>query len=143
MTENGGKAWAQTIFYPYMFASRFGRGTTLKPIIKSDTYETSYNCTVPYVEASVIQNSEKRELIVFAVNRSLDEDMELNLVLEGFDTASLFEHVELFNEDLKAVNTAENSDTITPTKRETDSTPSANQTIKLKKHSWNMLRFNY
>ena len=91
----------------------------------------------------MIQNSEKRELTVFAVNRSLSEDMDLELILEGFDTASLFEHVELFSEDLKAVNTAQSTDAITPAKRETDSAPSANQRIKLKKHSWNMLRFHY
>ena len=26
MTENGGKAWAQTIFYPFMYASVYGNG---------------------------------------------------------------------------------------------------------------------
>ena len=25
MTENGGKAWAQTIFYPFMHTSNYGR----------------------------------------------------------------------------------------------------------------------
>ena len=30
MTEKGGKAWKQTIFYPYMYASLLGRGATLK-----------------------------------------------------------------------------------------------------------------
>ena len=33
MTSNGGGAWRQTIFYPYMHTSIFGRGYALNPII--------------------------------------------------------------------------------------------------------------
>ena len=32
MTANGGAAWKQTIYYPYMHASVFGRGTVLVPL---------------------------------------------------------------------------------------------------------------
>ncbi|MBO9600340.1 MAG: alpha-N-arabinofuranosidase, partial [Cohnella sp.] len=35
MTENGGQAWAQTIFYPYMHASVHGRGKALVPLVQS------------------------------------------------------------------------------------------------------------
>src|SRR5690606_34434446 len=35
MTEEGGKAWKQTIFYPYLHASVFGRGISLLPITDS------------------------------------------------------------------------------------------------------------
>ena len=31
MTEPGGPAWKQTIYYPYYFASIYGRGTALQP----------------------------------------------------------------------------------------------------------------
>ena len=30
MTENGGEAWAQSIYYPYLYASKYGRGKTLR-----------------------------------------------------------------------------------------------------------------
>ena len=33
MTRNGGGCWAQTVFYPFMHVSRYGRGTALKAIV--------------------------------------------------------------------------------------------------------------
>ena len=32
MTENGGAAWRQTIFYPFSHMSRFGRGEVLRTL---------------------------------------------------------------------------------------------------------------
>ena len=40
MTENGGNTWAQTIFYPFMHASNYGRGVAFVPVVKSETYDT-------------------------------------------------------------------------------------------------------
>lgn len=142
MTEPDGDSWVQTIFYPYMYASKYGRGTVLKSINKSDSYTTSDNLCVPYIESSVILNEEKRELVVFLVNRSLDEQMELSLDLEGFDTAFLTEHIELYCDDLKATNTKQ-SKNIKPITKDVIKTTSSKQKIVLKKHSWNMLRFSY
>ena len=34
MTENDGGAWRQTIFYPFLHASKYGRGIALQPSIK-------------------------------------------------------------------------------------------------------------
>ncbi len=134
MTENGGAAWAQTIFYPYMYSSLNGRGTALQTITKCDSYKTTDNLTAPYIEASVIYNEGKGELTVFAVNRSLDEDIELSLDLEGFEGANLEEHIELYSDNLKSINTKDNM-AVSPEKREiTDK-------ITLKKHSWNMLLY--
>lgn len=142
MTEKGGKTWAQTIFYPYMLASRNGRGKTLRAVTKSDTYKTTDDFTVPYIATSVINNEEKRELVVFAVNRSLDEDMELKLTLTGFDTAVMVEHIELYNDDIKCVNTKDREN-VSPKQIEFEAVESAQQKALLKKHSWNMLRFKY
>ena len=142
MTETGGRAWAQTTFYPYMYASRYGRGRALEVKKICDSYRTSYDMDIPYVESSVIWNEEKREVVVFAVNRSLDEEMELTLELEGFDTAVIEEHVELYSDDLKEVNTKDDQN-VCPVNREVVRRRSVCQQIQLKKHSWNMIRLNY
>ena len=42
MTETGGPAWRQTIFYPFAQMSRFGRGQRAAGQVESDTYATSY-----------------------------------------------------------------------------------------------------
>jgi len=136
MTENGGAAWAQTIFYPFMYSSLNGRGIVLQTIINCDSYKSTDNLTTPYIETSVIYNEKKRELTVFAVNRSLDDDIELSLDLEGFEDAVLEEHIELYSDNLKSINTKENA-AVTPKKRKIA------EKIVLKKHSWNMLLYKY
>ena len=143
MTENGGAAWRQTIFYPFMLASAYGRGCALRAITECEHYTTTNDrLDVPYVDTSVVDNKEKRELTVFALNRSLEEDMELSLILEGYPTAKMKEHLELYNDDLKAINTKDN-EAVAPKACEISASFGENQTAILKKHSWNVIRFNY
>ncbi len=139
MTKNGGGAWAQTTYYPYLYASRYGKGETMRSAQKSEVYRTTDGFTVPYLETSVIHDREAKTLTVFAVNRSKTEDMTLLLALDGFETAVLTEHVELYHDDLKAVNT-ENAEAVKPKNR---ALPENDREILLKKHSWNMLRYAY
>ena len=135
MTENGGKAWAQTIFYPFMYASAYGNGETLRAITESDCY-TVGDDRIPYLASSVIHNKEAGEVIVYAANRSLDEDMELEIALEGFEKYRLIEHIELYSDDLNAINDKD-TERISPARAEIADDGS----VILKKHSWNMLRY--
>ena len=133
MTENNGKAWKQTIYYPYMYASTLGNGTTLKSNVECDTYKSKEGWDIPYLYTSVI-NTNDDEIIVFCVNRSLDTDIELDIKMNGYENYRLYEHTELYSDNLDEKNTVD-SENVKPTNREiTDK-------IILKKHSWNMLRF--
>ena len=136
MTENNGEAWLQTIYYPYMYASLYGRGTTLKSTVESDSYTSSEGWEIPYLIASVVDNEEKGELVVFVENRSLDSDIELDLVIDGYESLSPISHTELYCDDVKAINT-KNEAPLTPRTGEICNKP------MLKKHSWNMLRYKY
>ncbi len=136
MTETGGPAWAQTIFYPFLYASRNGRGTVAKTVIYCDTYTEEDIKDIPYLEASVIFNDDTREISVFAVNRSLTEDMELDLRFEDFGTCTAIEHVQLYHDNVMATNTKEATEVLPENVELRDK-------IVLKKHSWNMLRFKY
>ena len=142
MTENGGKVWLQTIFYPYMYASKYGRGICLKTVNQCENYQTSDGITVPYVDTSVILNEENRELIVFAVNRSLEEKLELKLNFEGFEMMKKAEHTELYSDDLKAINTKDKK-RVVPERTELLLKNSLQHRVTLKKHSWNMFRFDF
>lgn len=142
MTENGGDSWVQTTFYPFMYSSVNGRGTVLKSVIKCDSYKTSDNLTVPYIDASVINNKENRELILFVVNRNLEEDMETGICLGEFETAVLKEHIVLYSDNLKSVNTKGKAEVI-PENAPVCEISGDRQSIVFKKHSWNMLRFEY
>ena len=135
MTEKDGGVWLQTTFYPFMYASRYGRGRTMRGIVNCDTYSTDKRKDIPYLESSVIYNEERNEVTVFAVNRSLDQDMELSISLENFGECILKEHIELYNDDLKVENGPERQNV------EPKNVEISDRTV-LKKHSWNMLRFN-
>lgn len=135
MTENGGRVWRQTIFYPFYYASNFGRGIAMRSIVECDSYAVKDFDEVPYIESSVVYDKEKKTVTLFATNRSLDDDIELDFVLENFGEAKLSKRVELYCDDLGAVNTAD-GETVSP--KELDvSAPTV-----LKKHSWNMLVFD-
>jgi len=134
--KDTGKIWLQTIFYPFMYASKYGRGTTMRSVMECDTYSTEKHKDVPYLEASVIHNENKRELVVFALNRSLEEDMELEPVFENFGKCILKEHIELYADDLYVKNSVK-EEMVTP------KSVDGGEKIILKKHSWNMLRFSY
>ena len=135
MTENGGRAWVQTIFYPFMYASAHGNGSALRTITQSDCYTVNAD-RFPYLASSVVYNADAGEVTVYAVNRSLDENMELEIELEGFDRYSLVEHVLLYSDDLKAINDKD-CERVSPISVEVNE----NNIVTLKKHSWNMLRY--
>ena len=132
MTENNGKAWRQTIFYPYMYGSVLGRGSALNNKVECSSYKSSEGWDIPYLYTSVIDNKDRGEIVLFCVNRSLDDSIDLDL--EGFDGLTPVEHVELYDDDLSTVNDKHN-ERISPRNRD------IGDKITLKKHSWNMIRF--
>ena len=52
MTREGGGVWAQTIFYPLMQASAFGRGVSLQPLIECPSYACKDFDEVPVLDAA-------------------------------------------------------------------------------------------
>jgi len=139
MTEKGGGACRQTIFYPFLHASRYGRGTALLPVVMSPKYDSKEYTDVPYLEAVAVNNEEENELTLFAVNRDLTEDMLVTLDLKGFDGYRFAEHIVLENPDLKAVNTVNAPDAVRPATRN-DSMQDSNM-LNLRPASWNVVRF--
>ncbi|UVI30822.1 arabinosylfuranosidase ArfA [Paenibacillus spongiae] len=114
MTVNGGAAWRQTIFYPYMHASAYGRGTALVPLIQSPKYDSKDYTDVPYLEAVAVHNEEQGEVTIFAVNRDLNGALPLSIDLRSFGPCRILEHIVLEHSDLKAANTADAPDRVKP-----------------------------
>ena len=137
MTREKGGAWAQTIYYPLMQASLFGRGTSLKPIIECEKRDTAHYTDVPDIDAAAVLNDDGA-LIVFAVNRSLSEDSALALDLRAFGDLRMLSHSVLHHDDMKAVNTEQNPDNVLPR----EITPDYNDgKVILPAASWNVMRF--
>ncbi len=143
MTDIGGGICRQTTFYPFMHVSKFGRGSSLRAFTASPKYDSRNFCDVPYVESAVVKNEETGELTLFAVNRNLEEAINVDFVVHGFADYRVVEHIALECDDLKAVNTPTNPMNVTPYVRKTsaENLGSGQFTVNLNKASWNVVRF--
>ncbi|MDO4460524.1 MAG: alpha-N-arabinofuranosidase [Clostridia bacterium] len=141
MTEEEGPAWRQTIYYPLLHASKYGRGVALQPVLTSSKHDTLDFTDVTDVVSIAVWNEEKEELTVFAVNRSVESDLVMDIDIKSFEGYSYLEHIVLEHDDMKAVNTV-TSEAVTP-KTVNDRTvlDGDGYKSKLAKSSWNVIRF--
>jgi alpha-L-arabinofuranosidase len=140
MTENGGPAWRQTIFYPFLHASRYGRGEVLESLARGPSYENAKHGDVPYLESVAILDRAAGEVTVFAVNRSPAEELLLRGQLSGFGRCRLIEHVGLTHADRGAVNTREHPSTVAPRRLDAAAVDGRELRATLPPLSWNVIR---
>ena len=152
MTETGGPAWRQTIFHPFSHFSNLGRGRVLRARIKSPTYSASYFDPrgaqdlsfplpeVPYLKLAAVHDEEAGALTLFALNRSLTEEMPLRVNAEGFSGLVVERALQLHDTDLKAVNTKANPDRVKPSPLAGVRTEGNTLTATLLPASWNVIR---
>lgn len=142
MTETkGGSSWRQTIFYPFMHASKFGRGTALLPVLDSPCHETKEHGAVTDVEAIAVYQEEKDELTIFAVNRNLQEDVCLFTDVRNFEGFQLKEHIVMECENLKTENTPE-KEFVYPVVCNRSKLEDGSLSSVLGKASWNVIRLS-
>lgn len=142
--EKGGPAWRQTIYYPYLHASNYGRGTLLESRMDSPCYSTGKFNRVPYLDGAAVYNGENETVTIFCVNRHESEEMEFTVTLHGFEDYRPVEHIYLRSNDKYAVN-GKDGLKVTP---ETNSkvpylSPEHGGTtveVKLPELSWNVIR---
>lgn len=140
MTEENGPAWKQTIFYPYMHTSVYGRGVSLNPIISSPKYDSKDFTDVPYLESTAVYNEEHETLTIFAVNRHLEEGLELAVDIRNFDGYEVVEHIVLENDgNLKQTNSAKGTP-VAPHSNGNARSENGGVTAVLPKLSWNVIR---
>lgn len=140
MTEaEGGAAWKQTIFYPFMQASLYGRGTALLPVIHSPEIATSGHGMITAVESVAVYQEESSEVTVFAVNRSLHDDIELTVDVRSFEGYHVLSHTVLEHEDLKAVN-GPDCERVAPKDTDRSKLDGGVMTSQLHHATWNVIR---
>ena len=140
MTRNGGGCWAQTTYYPFMHASRYGRGISLRALVDSPVYDCSDYEGVPYIDAAaVLQDS--GSVNVFCVNRDMAEDYTFEIDLRSFGNMKIAEHILLHNDDVKAVNTETAPDTVSPSSGPGGEISGGKAVIRIPALSWNVIRF--
>lgn len=139
-TENGGPLWLQTTYYPYLHASMYGRGKVLQANIESPKYDAKDYTDVPYLESTTVYNEETGEITIFAVNRHLSESMDVSIDIRSFGDVQLIEHIVMESENLKASNTKNNPNNVTPHTGGHTTIDHSKATAVLPKASWNVIR---
>ena len=140
MTEPGGRAWRQTIFHPFAQAARWGRGTVLRPIVRSPGIVDAKHGELPHLVASVVDDAGTGTTTVFVLNRSLHEAMDLTVSLRGLGgERELVEATQLHHADLQATNTADEPDRVAPTALAGITLDGETLRVTLQPASWNVI----
>lgn len=140
MTANGGISWRQTIFYPYMHASVYGRGTVLQTLVKSPVYDSKDFTDVPVLDAVALLNEENEDVTVFAVNKDLQDSILCECDLRSFGNYRVAEHIVLEHPDVKAANTMDNPHRVVPHEKGNAAVEDGILKATLSKLSWNVIR---
>jgi alpha-N-arabinofuranosidase len=141
MTEPGGAAWKQTIYYPYYFASIFGRGTALNLGVNSPGYDADIADNVPYLDISGVHDKSSNTIAFFAVNRHPSESLDLSIDLKGFGgKARVIDHQVLTHADLKIANTLGNQNAVLPKAGSGVAVDGETLTGKLPPYSYQVIR---
>jgi alpha-N-arabinofuranosidase len=152
MTETGGTAWRQTIFYPFADFSNLGRGNVLRATVNSPTYQA--NCldprgaienfyllpTVPYLKLSAVHDDKAGTLTLFALNRHLKDDMTADFTTKGFGKLAVGKAHQLHDKDPKALNTAKKPDRIQPLPLRDIKIREGGVCATLRPASWNVIQ---
>lgn len=140
MTATGGGICRQTIFYPFLHASLYGRGKALMPVVKSDQYDSKDYTDVPYLESVATYNEEAGSVTLFAVNRSTTDALDLTCVFKGFEGYRVVEQLSMSNPDVKAANTVLAPGRVAPVTGSGVTFDDGTLTARLEKASWNVIR---
>ncbi|MDD1520788.1 MULTISPECIES: arabinosylfuranosidase ArfA [Bradyrhizobium] len=153
MTETGGAAWRQTIFFPFAQMSRLGRGKVLRTHVASDAYDSFYYDprgphdlsfpvpNVPYLKIAAVAG-EAGTLTLFMLNRDLMQEMEVSLEARSFGPLAVSEALELRHDDLQASNTRDATERVKPEPLQGVTIDGARMRATLKPASWNVVHLS-
>ncbi len=139
MTEPGGPAWRQTTFFPFALTSELAQGVALELKLDCPTYHSERYGDVPIVDAVATHDAETGRTAVFMVNRSLDEEVTVEIDTSVLGDVSIGSFRTLHDEDIHAVNTLTEQDRVLL--RENDSARRSNGlvAVTLPPVSWSAL----
>jgi alpha-L-arabinofuranosidase len=106
MTEPGGPAWRQSIFYPFSQAARFGHGTVLRA--------NRIGAQQEELLMSVLHDEKSGRTAIFALNCSTQREIDMTVALRGLGDRKISFASELHHHDLKATNSASAPLTVKP-----------------------------
>ena len=131
--------WKQTIYYPFQYIAAYAHGKVLHTPIDIPLYSGKAQLKAAMLDTLAVWNETASEIALFVVNRSDNEEAELQLELSGFECRSILQSVSLSAKDKKQTN-QENHNAVVP--HETDQVTLRDNllTSKFEPLSFNMIR---
>lgn len=142
LTAEGGGICRQTIYYPYLHASNYGRGTVLDCVVDSPKYDSRHYTDVPMLDCTAVLSDDEEELTLFAVNRSEDTPLLWTPLLHSFEDYRVMEHIAMEGPDRYAANTLDHPDRVVPFAKKTDCSSAREAQFMLSPLSWNVIRLH-
>jgi len=144
--------WKPAAHYPFTQLMKYGQGVSLKTIVDCETFDIpgyAMNDTAQYhtqtglniIDSAAAHDREKGSLNVFVINRDQDEDQVVDIDIGTFKDYKFIEHVQLYTDDMSAVNTYDKPDTIVPKVNSETKFSDGKLSASIKKLSWNVFRF--
>lgn len=137
-TRNDGGCWALPPYYAYLQYCQYGRGYALETVVESDTYDCKDFSDVPYLDSQAVL-TEDGCINIFAINRSLEEELDFDMELRGFGKFKVEKHMVLTAGDPKATNSEENPLQVIPHEHGNAVYNHGFVKAKLDKMSWNVI----
>ena len=138
-----GPVWKQTIFYPFLHASLYGRGTALRPVVDAPCYSTDRWERVPALETAAVVDEEARRLTVLVLNRDTQTDIQTDFTFAGFRKLTGERLISYTCCDLKAVNSLKTPLNVVPKDLPVPEVSGENVTLTLPRASWTVLRLAF
>lgn len=139
MTKTGGGVFEQTIFYPFMHLSNYGKGVALLPLIDCPKYDCKEFTDVPYLESIATYDEENEEMVIFCVNKSLDENALLSVNMLDFEGYKPVEFISMDGYNKKDENSLEEIK-VKPHENELPVIDDSVMEVNMKPLSWNVIR---
>ena len=134
--QKNGIALKHTPYYVMQMMAQYGQGVALRNAVISPSTQTEHYGEASSIFTGATYNAETNEVVVFALNLSLTEDVDLSIELNGFEQAQMVDHQRLYDDQALAGNTYEQPERIIPEKA------ALNEKVRLEKHSFHMLRYS-
>jgi alpha-N-arabinofuranosidase len=104
----------QTIFYPFMFFSRYACGMSLDVLAQSPHYSTALYGDMPLLDASASYDPATGKSALFLVNRSQMETLNTEIIWQTEAPRQINAIYQIAGDDPKAANTFAKPDAIRP-----------------------------
>jgi len=139
---NANGLFEQTIYHPYNWALQYAKGAVLNTLVESPTYDVPGIEAVPYLDAVSTYDKDAGKIAVFLFNRDLNKSHDVDIVWEDLAPRSVVQSMVLTGDDLKATNSFDAPQKVTPRSFDKPTTTSGRTRFELPAKSYTVLQWS-